>query len=166
MQDISDPEYWLRGPVDQIPALLQPVAHALLQVRAEVNRAMENFPENKLWIRAAGLASPGFHLQHIPGVVDRLFTYAREEQLNERQLEQLKNENTRAEGSLQALLHRLNSQTDRALDQLRQTDPGILTHTRYVGRKRIPSTVTGLLTHAAEHSMRHTGQLLVTIQLI
>jgi hypothetical protein len=33
-------EVWLRGPVDHIPVLLQPVAHALLQAREEVNALM------------------------------------------------------------------------------------------------------------------------------
>jgi len=29
----SLPEVWLRGPVEGVPAALQPVAHALLQAR-------------------------------------------------------------------------------------------------------------------------------------
>ena len=39
------------------------------------------FPPSLLWTRPAGLASVGFHLQHIAGVIDRLFTYARGEAL-------------------------------------------------------------------------------------
>jgi uncharacterized damage-inducible protein DinB len=41
-----------------------------------------------------------------------------------------------------------------------------LTDPRGVGRKQLPSTVLGLLFHAAEHTMRHTGQLLVTVRWI
>jgi uncharacterized damage-inducible protein DinB len=37
---------------------------------------------------------------------------------------------------------------------------------RFVGRAKLPSTVLGLLVHAAEHTMRHTGQLLVTVQVL
>lgn len=166
MQYIAQPEYWLRGPVDHVPVLLQPVAHALLQVRAEVNILMEDFPEARLWLRIAGLASPGFHLQHIRGVIDRLFTYARGEALNEKQLEHLKEEGKNETVSLQELLAGLNAQVERSLDQLGKTGPGVLTDIRYVGRKRIPTTVSGLLSHAAEHSMRHLGQLLVTIRVI
>jgi hypothetical protein len=42
----------------------------------------------------------------------------------------------------------------------------LLTDTRGVGRKQIPSTVLGLLFHSAEHTMRHTGQLLVTCKIL
>lgn len=162
----TQPEFWLRGPVGHIPALLQPVAHGVLQVRAEVNSLMVNFPEHRLWVRVAGLAAPGFHLQHIPGVIDRLFTYARGEQLSEKQMTRLKEEGQNENMSLPELLAGLNSQVERALDQLTDTDPGTLTAIRYVGRRQIPTTVAGLFTHAAEHSMRHVGQLLVTVRLV
>ena len=159
------PEYWLRGTVDQVPVLLQPVAHALLQVRAEVNSMMEGFREDLLWVKPSGVAAPGFHLQHIRGVVDRLFTYARGESLSEMQMEWLNGEGKNESALLQEFLNGLNDQIDTALDQLRNTDPATLTDIRYVGRKRIPSTVIGLLSHAAEHSMLHTGQLLVTVRV-
>jgi uncharacterized damage-inducible protein DinB len=41
-----------------------------------------------------------------------------------------------------------------------------LTEFRTVGRKQLPSSVMGLLFHAAEHTMRHAGQLLVTVQVL
>ena len=85
MGNKKKPEVWLRGPLDGVPALLQPVAHALLQAREEINELMIGFPEELLWEKLAGMASPGFHLQHLAGVLDRLFTYARNEQLLEQQ---------------------------------------------------------------------------------
>jgi hypothetical protein len=75
------PEVWLRGPLPGVPPLLQPVAHALLQSREEVAAELADFPENLLWERPAGVASVGFHLQHLAGVLDRLATYARAEAL-------------------------------------------------------------------------------------
>ena len=36
-------ELWLRGPLPSIPALLQPVAHALLQAKEEINEFDERF---------------------------------------------------------------------------------------------------------------------------
>jgi len=174
-----NPEYWLRGPVAGIPAALQPAAHALLQSRAEVNALMEGFPEAKLWDRPGGVASPGFHLQHLAGVLDRLLTYARGEALGPGQLEELADEGRppggdkggdgRGEttgGELTRLLQRYNLQIDKALQQLAETPELSLTEPRGVGRARIPSTVGGLLFHAAEHSMRHTGQLMVTIRIL
>src|ERR1700679_551950 len=92
MADKRKPEVWLRGAEDGIPPLLQPVAHALLQAREEVNEMMEGFPSVLLWEKPAGLASPGFHLQHLAGVLDRLFTYARGEQLAQQQLAYLAGE--------------------------------------------------------------------------
>ena len=76
------PEVWLRGPVAGVPPPLQPVAHALLQAREEVEGLMQDFPEPKLWEKPAGVASVGFHLQHFAGVLSRLFTYARGESLD------------------------------------------------------------------------------------
>ncbi|MGB3544344.1 MAG: hypothetical protein WBA11_15605, partial [Rubrivirga sp.] len=57
-------------------------------------------------------------------------------------------------------------QVDVALDQLRRTAPDSLTEPRGVGRRQIPSTVIGLLVHAAEHTTRHIGQLLVTVRVV
>jgi hypothetical protein len=42
------------------------------------------------------------------------------------------------------------------------TGEATLTATREVGRARLPSTVIGLLFHAAEHTQRHAGQALTT----
>src|SRR5262245_3728494 len=90
----SRPEVWLRGPVPGVPAALQPVAHALLQAREEVEALMDGFPQHLLWTRPNDVASVGFHLQHLAGVLDRLFTYARGESLNPVQLEALSREGT------------------------------------------------------------------------
>ena len=64
------------------------------------------------------------------------------------------------------LLALFQNQVDKALDQLRHTDEKTLTESRGVGRAQLPSTVIGLMTHAAEHTMRHLGQLLVTVRVI
>jgi uncharacterized damage-inducible protein DinB len=161
-------EAWLRGSLENVPALLQPVAHALLQAREEINELMSDFPAELLWEKLAGMASPGFHLQHLAGVLDRLFTYARGEALTQQQLNYLA-----AEGKPPAEDHNVNSlvenfchQVDMAIKQLSETDESILTEIRGVGRAQIPSSVIGLLVHSAEHTMRHTGQLLVTVKVL
>lgn|GEM_PF-252627 len=156
-------EYWLRGPVDGIPALLQPVAHAILQARDEVQMGLKDFPEKLIWERPASVASVAFHLQHMAGVLDRLLTYADGNQLDEQHLAYLKvegKENHKV--SLADLLDHFSKQVDLALTQIRNTTEESLLEVRGVGRKLIPSNVLGLLFHAAEHVQRHTGQLLVT----
>lgn len=161
-------EVWQRGPLPNIIPMLQPVGHALLQAREEVCRYMEDFPTSLLWERPAGLASPGFHLQHLSGVLDRVFTYARGEKLNAFQFEQLDAEGKDIpEGlTVAALVDRFNKQVDVAMEQLRTTPAEVLAAYRGVGRAGLPSTVIGLLVHGAEHTMRHVGQLMVTVKVL
>ena len=159
------PEVWLRGPLDNTLVLLQPVAQALLQAREEVNALMAGFPGELLWEKPVGLASPGFHLQHLAGVLDRLFTYARGEQLNQQQLDSLTAEGKHCSNT-EDLLNIFNKQVDAALWQLRDTDESTLRDYREVGRIKLPSTLMGLYVHAAEHTMRHVGQLLVTVRIL
>ena len=165
MTNTKHTEFWLRGPVPGIAPLLQPVAHALLQAEYEVDQLMVTFPDALLWERPGGVASPGFHLQHLAGILDRLFTYARGHSLNEAQLADLATEGSPTEGqsTVAQLLNRFNIQIDKALEELSTFAEESLTSPRTVGRARLPSTVGGLLFHAAEHTQRHTGQLLVTV---
>jgi len=162
-----EPEFWQKGPVEGIAPLLQPVAHALLQARKEVEDAMHDFPDNLLWKRPAGVASVGFHLHHLAGVIDRLFTYAKALPLTEEQLHYLRNEGKEEAGATVAsLIQHFHLTVDAALAQLSSTSEASLTEARGIGRKQIPTTVTGLLFHAAEHTQRHTGQLLVTAKVV
>ena len=161
-------EVWQRGPSPEFITVLQPIAHALLQAREEINEYMQHFPVELLWLRPANMASVGFHLQHLSGVLDRVFTYARAEKLTDFQFEQLYEEGKDStEGySINALVERFNKQVDLALEQLKYTDEAILGDYRGVGRAGLPSTVIGLLFHAAEHTMRHVGQLMVTAAVV
>jgi uncharacterized damage-inducible protein DinB len=160
-------EFWLRGPIDGVLPELQPAAHAILQAQLEVQQALKDFPDSLLWQRPAGVASVAFHLQHLAGVLDRLFTYARGEQLSAAQLDALQKEG-KEDSSVKVadLLDQLNKQVEKAIEQLKSTDANSVFETRGVGRKQIPSNVLGLLFHAAEHTQRHTGQLLVTVRTI
>lgn len=168
MANLVNLEVWLRGPVPEIPPLLQPVAHALLQAREEVTILMQHFPEDLLWERPANVASVGFHLQHLTGVLDRLFTYAQGNTLNTAQLEALEMEGKtkKTQNILSGLVQSFHEQVDQALAQLKTTDINKLTEPRSVGRAQVPSTVMGLLFHAAEHTQRHVGQLLVTARVL
>jgi uncharacterized damage-inducible protein DinB len=161
-------EVWQRGPLPDITPLLQPVGHALLQAREEIEMYMKEFPEALLWLRPAGLASVGFHLQHLSGVLDRVFTYARGESLTPDQFKALDEEgNDSADGyTVGQLVAEFSRQVDVAMEQLRNTREEQLTQYRGIGRAGLPSTVIGLLVHGAEHTMRHLGQLLVTSRIL
>jgi uncharacterized damage-inducible protein DinB len=168
MSSTHQSEVWQRGPIPGVPPLLQPVAHALLQSREEVSAMMHNFPEELLWEKPADMASPAFHLEHMAGVLNRLFTYARGEMLTTSQLHYLANEGKAYldDTIVQKLVDAFSKQVDDAIAQLRNTDEATLTQLRGIGRAQIPTTVIGLLFHSAEHVMRHTGQLLVTVSLL
>lgn len=158
----------MRGPIAGLSPMLQPVAHTILQVREEVNALMIDFPEEYLWETPAGVASVAFHLQHLSGVLDRLFTYANDKMLNEDQLELLALEKVSPQYDLtvKRLLTRFNNQVNKALTQLKNTDEETLLELRGIGRKKIPTNVIGLYFHAAEHSARHFGALMVTIKFL
>lgn len=160
-------EVWMRGPISGLIPLLQPVAHAILQAREEVNLMMIDFPNELIWERPNGIASVAFHLQHLSGVLDRLFTYANNQILNEDQLELLALESDSTQLlTVKGLLTRFNNQVNKALTQLKNIEEKTLLEPRGVGRKQIPTNQLGLLFHAAEHTQRHVGQLLVTIKML
>lgn len=165
---MSGPEVWLRGrPVEGVPALLQPVAHSLLQCREELERLLSGMTPDRIWQSGNGAASIGFHALHAIGSLDRLFTYARGALLSDAQRQVLAQESQPdADLTADELLAAFEAVVERALDQLRATEDAVLTHERLVGRSQLPSTVIGLLFHAAEHTQRHIGQATTTSKLL
>lgn len=160
-------EWWQRGPVDGVPAVLQPVAHILLQVRESVGELVAGLSEDDWNRRPAGVASAAFHVRHIAGVIDRLFTYARGGSLSAEQLAAIPLEGSPlAAADVAKVLDQLSKRVDAALAELKAIDVATLGDFRGVGRKQLPSTVIGCLVHGAEHAMRHVGQLSVTVRVV
>lgn len=160
-------EVWMRGPIAGLIPLLQPVAHSILQAREEVNLMMIDFPDALIWEKPSGVASVAFHLQHLSGVLDRIFTYGNNQILNEDQLELLALESDSTQYlTVKGLLTRFNNQVNKALTQLKNTEEKTLLEFRGIGRKQIPSNQLGLFFHAAEHTQRHVGQLFVTVRIL
>ena len=162
------PEPWLRGPVPGIPALLQPAAHAFLLSIEDCEHAAAGLTSNALWFSPGGAASVGFHLRHLAGSTDRLLTYARGERLSARAVGRSRREATPGDppAGAPALLVGWRAAVDRALAQLAATPEASLADPRAVGRARLPSTVLGLLFHAAEHASRHTGQVVTLAKVV
>ena len=164
---MASTEWWQRGPIEGIPAVLQPVAHILLQVRESVGELVTGLTPVDWNARPGGVASAAFHVRHIRGVIDRLFTYARGEALSTGQFTAM-----RAEGEdvlprdIETVLNALSAQVDAAVAQLRTVPVDTLGDFRGVGRVQLPSTVIGCLVHGAEHAMRHVGQLSVTTRIV
>jgi uncharacterized damage-inducible protein DinB len=164
---MAETEWWQRGPVDGVPDVLQPVAHILLQVRESVGELVEGLTEEQWNARPANVASAAFHVRHMAGVIDRLFTYARGQSLSPAQFDALRAEKTPLGLSdVPIVLDDLGRRVDLAIDELRQINPARLGDFRPVGRAKLPSTVIGCLVHGAEHAMRHVGQLSVTVRVV
>lgn len=163
---MPDTEWWQRGPIDGVPALLQPVAHILLQVGESVDELVRNLTETEWNARPAGVASAAFHVRHITGVIDRLFTYARGDTLTPDQFAAIRTEgDPLAESHVPVALSTLHARIEAAVDELKTIDSATLGDFRAVGRAGLPSTVIGCLVHGAEHAMRHVGQLSVTARV-
>lgn len=164
----AQPEPWLRGPVADIPALLQPAAHALLMSVEDCDEAVRGLATELVWEEDAGAGSIGFHLRHLVGATDRLLTYARGEALSADQKVAMVSEKTPGDPAPSAddLLAAWRAGVDRALAQLAATPEPSLLDARGVGRAQLPSNVLGLLFHAAEHASRHTGQVVTTAKIL
>jgi uncharacterized damage-inducible protein DinB len=164
----STPEPWLRGGIPGVPPLLQPVAHALVHAREDVAAAVEDLSPAQVWHRVGNSASIGFHLVHLAGSTDRLLTYARGDALSDAQRSALDRERRVGDEGppVHALLQQWDDVVQAALRQLMTTPEASLTEERLVGRAQHPSTVLGLLFHAAEHAARHTGQIVTTAKVL
>jgi hypothetical protein len=162
------PEVWLRGPLPGISPLLMPAAHCLLQCREEIVAAASALSVEQLWRRPGGAASAGFHLRHIVGSVDRLLTYARGAQLDREQMAVLRAEAEPGDPPerVESLITSVERGIGVAVETLRSTADADLLSPRSVGRAGLPSNVIGLLFHAAEHTHRHTGQLVTTAKIV
>jgi uncharacterized damage-inducible protein DinB len=134
----------------------------------DVQVAARGIHPDDLWAELGGAASVGFHLAHLSGATDRLLTYARGERLSEAQKRQLAAErpDPGARPSVDELLAAWRSTVGSAMRQLSQTSEESLLTTRLVGRAQLPSTVLGLVFHAAEHASRHTGQVVTTCKIL
>jgi uncharacterized damage-inducible protein DinB len=161
-------EFWLRGAVDGVPPLLMPVAHALLQSQADLHHAAGTMASADLWQRPGSAASVGFHLRHIAGSLDRLFTYARGESLDSDQIAAISEETHSGipPATAEDLLALVDAAINAAMGSLRNMPEGELLTPRAVGRAQLPSNVLGLVFHAAEHTQRHTGQVIATSKIM
>jgi uncharacterized damage-inducible protein DinB len=162
------PEPWLRGTLPGIPSLLQPAAHAFVMAREDVEAAVSGLTRDQFWLQPGGISPVGFHVAHLAGSTDRLLTYARGDALSDAQREALARERRLSDDRplLPDLLEAWHAAVDRALRQLSSTPQTALSEVRLVGRAKLPSTVLGLLFHAAKHAARHTGQIVTTSKLV
>ncbi len=164
----SGPEAWLRGPLPGVSLLLTPAAHALIQADMDIGHAASPLTAKEVWSTPCGAPSVSFHLRHIAGSIDRLLTYACGRQLGAGQLRALSMESLPGEPAEESvtLVRTATARIEDALQALRSTPDELLAEPREVGRAKLPSTVFGLLFHIAEHTQRHTGQIITTARIV
>jgi len=158
------PEPWMRGPIAGVDPLLAPLLYCFEQAREDITKYASDLTIEQLWARPHGFGSAGFHIRHAGGAADRLCTYIEGGQLSAEQLFFLQNEMD--EGvSFEAVFAELDGSLKRVEDVVRALDPATLREPRTVGRKKLPTTVIGLIVHICEHTQRHVGQTISAAKL-
>jgi uncharacterized damage-inducible protein DinB len=160
----SNPEPWLRGPIEGVHPLVAPVFFSFAMVREDLAKYTADLPEEAVWRDING-ASLGFHLRHLAGSADRLTTYLLGKQLSQEQLDVLKHEAEPA-GNLKELLALVNDRLADSEKQIAKLDPNTLYDRRSVGRRALPTTVIGLIVHLCEHTQRHLGQAITLAKML
>lgn len=155
----------MRGPIQGVHPLCAPILYAFQHAREDLFRFTEGLSTAHLWARPYGLGSVGFHILHIAGSTDRLMTYLQGSALSAGQLGALDAEPGVGGMPRDALLAAMDGAFRDAERVVRMIDPAVLAEPRTVGRKRLPTTVIGLLTHIAEHTQRHLGQAISAAKL-
>ena len=159
------PEPWLRGTQTEIPAEQRAILHALELAQEDIARWCGPLNQEEMHARPYGLASVAFQLRHIAGSLDRLLTYAEGNSLNPAQLQQLAAE-MQAVGSKEEVLAEFERGVHAAEQRVCGIGPACWSEPREVGRKKLPTTVAGLLIHCAEHTQRHVGQAITTAKVL
>jgi uncharacterized damage-inducible protein DinB len=165
MDETQKYEPWMRGPIEGISPLTAPILYTFQHAREDLAKFVAGLTTEQVWATPYGFGSVGFHVRHIGGSTDRLITYARGEQLSAEQLDFLKSEKN-AGASAEELLREMDEFFRRAEVVVRALDPATLGERREIGRKKLPSTVNGLLVHTAEHIQRHVGQAISGAKLV
>jgi uncharacterized damage-inducible protein DinB len=159
------PEPWLRGTLTDVPAVPRAVLHALELAKEDLLRWCGSLVDAELNARPAGIAPVAFHIRHIARSLDRLLTYAEGNQLSSDQIAQMKTElDTPAKH--EELFAELDAALRTSVERIRASDVTRLNEPREVGKKKLPTTLGGLLVHVADHTQRHVGQAITTSKIV
>jgi uncharacterized damage-inducible protein DinB len=158
-------EPWLQGTLTHLPALQRAVLHSLEMAQEDTAKWCSALDDHGIHVRPFGLPSVAFQLKHIARSLDRFCTYAEGTPLSHEQLTALANEMD-TNGTRDSIFSELEASletTRRRLDVIirQPLDTPIA-----IGRKRLSTTLAGLLVHTAEHTQRHVGQAITTAKVI
>jgi hypothetical protein len=162
---MNAPEPWLRRTLGDVHFVQRSLLHALEQSREDILRWCADLTDGEMNAHPCELPSIGFQMRHIYGSLDRLLTYAEGRPLDSKQFHSLGEENTTVQ-SREEIIETYYMELRRAEMRVREFDPVVFEAQRFVGRAQLPTTVGSLLIHCAEHTMRHTGQLITTAKVL
>jgi uncharacterized damage-inducible protein DinB len=163
-------EPWLRGTHTDVQAVGRAVLHALDLALDDLTKWTEALTDAEVHSHPLGLSSVAFHLRHIARSTDRILSYAEGNQLTAEQLAALKAEQINAgqggEEPLAVLLAEVETSFSNAAARIRVLSTADFDTFRGVGRKQLPTTIGGALIHVADHTQRHTGQVVTTAKVL
>jgi uncharacterized damage-inducible protein DinB len=158
-------EPWLRGTLTEVAPVPRAVLHALELAKIDLVHWCGSLSDEELNLRFEGIAPVAFHLRHITRSIDRLLTYAEGAALDDTQIAALKSEHAEDRTSAQ-LFAEIDAGLARAATRIRDLSASRLDEIRYVGIRKLPTTVGGLLVHVADHTQRHVGQAVTTAKFV
>lgn len=159
-------EPWLRGTHTDVPAAGRVVLHALELAVDDLTKWTAGLTNVEVHAQPLGLTPIAFHLRHIARSTDRILTYAEGEQLSAEQLAALKAESEGKGETLAELLAEVEIAFTDAAERIRVLASANLDTSRFVGRKRLTTSIGGAMIHVADHTQRHVGQVVTTAKVI
>ena len=165
MAETQLPEPWLRGTLTDVPAVQRAVLHALELAKKDLEKWCGDLSDAELNARPGNIAPVAFHIRHIARSIDRLLTYAESKELSHAQMDALSSELEPGAGR-DELFAELANALEGGASRVRAFDASQLEESRAVGKKRLPTTLGGLLVHIAEHAQRHVGQAITTAKVV
>ncbi len=158
-------EPWLRNTLNDVSAGPRAVLHALELAREDLKKWAGDLTDDELNQRPFGIPPIAFHLRHIARSLDRLLSYAEGRLLAPEQIALLQAELV-PEGKSRELFDELSAALDLSARRIRRLAAENFDSRRQVGSKQLPTTLGGLLVHAADHTQRHVGQAITTAKIV
>jgi hypothetical protein len=155
----------MRGTHGELDVLRRAVMHTLELAEEDVTRWCGELNDAEMFARPCDVAPVAFHLRHIARSLDRLLTYAEDRMLSETQREELKSE-LGSGGAAAEVLREFREGVASAKERVVSFAPESYVEARGIGRRRLPTTVGGILIHCAEHTARHVGQAVTTAKMV
>ena len=153
-------EPWLQGTLTDVPVVQRALLHSLQMAQEDTTKWCGGLSDLELHARPFGLPSVAFQLRHIARSLDRFCTYAEGTPVNQDQLAVLATEMDN-NGTREFIFHELEQSLEKTRRRLDAIVRQPLDSPIAIGRRRLPTTLAGLLVHAAEHTQRHVGRQLL-----